>query len=157
MRTVLGIDPGPEKSGYVVLAPGDNIIARDHSWNRPLLSMCARMGADDEAAHLAIERMQYRRGQYAPARVHRTSEWVGRFLYAFGRLHEGERCTCYYPSRVKAHLCRRVYAQKKSIAEAIKARFPDVNFKAWNNHMIDALAIAVTCMDKQGEQNDGKK
>lgn len=157
--TILAIDPGPERSGWIMY--DGVIITRRIDRNSDL---CYALGGFIDAGvakHLVIE-MVASYGMAVGADVFRTCVWIGRFEQAFsGPFTELERKT------VKLHLCGSMRAKDSNIRQALIDRFGPGREKAigtkkqpgplhgFKRDMWSALALAVTWMDQQ--QKSGAK
>lgn len=78
MERILGIDPGSERSGYVLLVNG---VPDEHGWvlNMQLLQRLRDGFAD--GAHLAVETL-HPRGELASRDAFETQLWAGRYVEA---------------------------------------------------------------------------
>lgn len=146
MSNILAIDPGPEKSSWVVW-DGDRVLNRSHSTNEELLSCFANKHT---GLTMAIE-MIAPIGMRVGAEVFETAYWVGRFVQAwaprpFLRVKRGE---------VKMHLCGTMRCKDKDIREKILKIFGGKEKAVGNirnpgplygvaTHMWSALAVALT-------------
>jgi hypothetical protein len=152
MATILGIDPGPEQSAWVVYDPisPEPIIEFDKGPNELLLTMVRKRG--DEFDHLAIE-MIASYGMPVGKEVFDTCVWIGRFSEAWnicwGWLHRPV-----YRKDVKMHLCHSMRANDGNVAQALRDRLgPKGTKKApgpcfgISKDVWQALAVAVTYAD----------
>ena len=139
---VLGIDPGPYDSAYVIW-DGERVSERKYLTNAVLLQRLSGNGYDQ----IAIERVRGYARQ-AGNDLTETSEWVGRF--------DGEFKARLIPNAlVRGHHCGTAAATCAAVKNALKDRFPGLADKTKanpmrgaNEHEWDALAVAVTAHDQ---------
>lgn len=150
--TIFAIDPGTEKSGYVVLR-GREILAKGIEWNAELLH---RVRISDEFAwdYCAIEMVQSF-GMAVGQSTFRTILWAGRFFEAYEAL-TGNEADLVYRKDVKIALCGSLKAKDSNIRQAILDRYGSekriaVGLKASpgplfgvTSHAMSALAVALT-------------
>lgn len=153
--TVIGIDPGPESSSYV-LWDGGLVIEHGDAGNHDLLQsleMPARCFNIVPPDHCAIEQMRGF-GIMASDGMFDTCAWSGRFLQAFGE----ERTTWMPRKAVAKHVCGSGgISHDKFIREALITRFGGKEaigskkapgpLYGIAGHKWAALAIAVTWWD----------
>jgi hypothetical protein len=158
MTTVLGIDPGPTESAWV-LWDGKRIIQSGNSDNEVLVVRLTANGYcwDVQPEVCAIEQIRGF-GVMASDKLFDTCMWTGRFLQAFG-----EQRTHWVPRKVAAaHICGVGGISKDQfVREALIARFGGKETAIGNKrnpgplygisgHLWAALAVALTWMDKYG-------
>jgi hypothetical protein len=142
VRRLLAIDPGPEKSGYVVWN-SDRVTACGHLTNDIL-----RGYIDDQWDAVAIE-MIASYGMAVGAAVFNTCVEVGRFLER-AKANEID-CSLVFRKDVKMFVCRSMKAKDKNIRQSLIDHIGPVGTKAnqgplygVKSHAWAALAIAVT-------------
>jgi len=163
-KTVLGIDPGPDKSAFVVLDWANMaVLAFGHEDNDRLLAIIETTAVDD----MAVENVSY----YGPhanigATTIDTARWVGRFQdrrITGGKIpNDGgiPNVALIKNQTVRVCLCGNVAVKKNNVHQAVKDRFPRTGGGACpqkgtkkepgplygmsGNHIWDALAIAIT-------------
>ncbi|WP_223306442.1 hypothetical protein [Achromobacter insolitus] len=116
-RTVgtFAIDPGPEESGWCVLA-GGRVIASGVLPNAEMLDRVATR----VYRTMAIE-MIASYGMPVGREVFETCVWIGRFIQAW---HEPESVQLVYRKDVKMHLCGTTQAKDANIRRAILDLYP---------------------------------
>lgn len=147
---VLAIDPGTLQSAYVVLC-GEVIYEHGIAENQQLLQMI-RGGHFDFAEYLAIEMIACY-GKAVGAEVFRTCVWIGRFEEAWGEpFYEVLR------KNVKMHVLGKISVKNADthVKKAMLSRFGESGTKrqpgalyGMNKHAFQALAVAVTWMDRR--------
>ena len=157
--TVLGIDPGPEMSAWV-LWDGATVLNHQKEGNATLLGTLARdaFQRSDCLPTVVIEHIASY-GMSVGAEVFETCVWIGRFWEAADHcLHPVSRL---YRRDVTLHLCGQARAKDSNIRQALIDRFggkekaigkkatpgPLYGIKAdeWS-----ALALAITWRDLHG-------
>ncbi len=153
---LLALDPGTEKSGYVVLSrERENQIRIVEScpdiYNHELLKKIKNTTGYNK---MAIE-MISSYGMPVGATTFNTVLWIGRFLEAFGE--EGTELV--YRKDVKLHLCGSAIAKDANIRQAIVDKFPATGggknpqfgikkqpgpLYGITSHSISALAVGLT-------------
>ena len=147
---VLGIDPGTAACGYgIVHVSGDRLRATCHGWWRTP----ARQRV--ELRLLTIyEGVQELIGLHAPDAVALEESFVGadaRIALSVGQARGailvaaasvGVECVEYAPSRVKQSVCGYGQADKKQVAQMVKAIL-GLAEPPKSNHASDALAVAI--------------
>lgn len=113
---VLAIDPGNERSAFVVYENG-RIWAKNIFRNEVILNMLLQ-NQHYESQHLAIE-MVACYGMPVGAEIFETCLWIGRFIQAWGSAY-----TKVYRKDVKMHLCHSMKAKDGNIRQAIIDRYP---------------------------------
>jgi len=147
---VLGIDPGQEKSGYVVVNAEGVILRYGVVENWAVLSEISVIPSDDWVAIEIIESY----GQAIGKTTIDTIEWIGRFtqardgdIYRVSR-RNAKKCICgttkSNDSDVRAALILRYGPTKEKAIGTHKNPGPlyGVTSHAWQ-----ALAVALTCLD----------
>jgi hypothetical protein len=109
---ILAIDPGSEKSAYMLLEDG---VPRSWAWknNHDVLDVCLRGASIQWADHLAIEYV-YLRGMKVYQQAIDTIFWAGRFTQALGGTH-----TLIDRRDVKTVICGNQKADNTSIKYSI--------------------------------------
>ncbi len=142
MNTIFALDPGPAKTGWVLLQDGRVLDSGTHD-NHEVLTW-VRHG--QHADVLAIE-MIAGMGMTVGQSVFDTCRWIGRFQQAW---HEPDAVRLVYRAQVKQMLCGTAQAKDKNVRAALldlvglpgtkKAPGPThgVHTHAWS-----ALAVAV--------------
>lgn len=159
MPVVVGIDPGPEESAFIVW-DGLRIIEHGDAPNQDLLAALidpVRSWNAVPPEHCAIEQIRGF-GVMASDKLFDTCAWSGRFLQAFG-----EHRTTWMPRKmVAAHICGTGGISKDPfVREAIIARFGGKDVAIGNKknpgllhgvagHKWAALAVALTWYDRHG-------
>ena len=152
MPTVVGIDPGPLESAYVVW---DGTKVKE-ACNVPNITMLRFLsdGSFTHDVHCAIEHVRGF-GVMASDSLFDTCIWSGRFLQAFGE----HRCTWVPRKQVSAHLCGTAgISHDKFVREALITRFGGkdmaIGKKAApgplygiSGHLWAALAVAIVWHD----------
>lgn len=152
MSAILGIDPGNEKSGWVLL-DSSGVCDSGVEVNSEICYWLS--GAHVEAGFLAIERIQGY-GMAVGREVFETCEWVGRFAQTWnGHVPP----LLIYRREVKLYLCGSVAAKDANVRQALIDRFPavgggktpQIGTKAQpgplygiSSHAWSALAVAIT-------------
>jgi hypothetical protein len=163
---IIGIDPGPEESAYVIWS-GIGIITKNNLDNHGLLSVL-QLAADPylmeerEEKHIycAIEQVRGF-GLRCSNEIFDTCEWSGRFLQAFGE----ERTIMIPRKEAHEHICPNSgMTHDKYIREALIKRFGPGELKAIGvkkhpgplygitGHLWSALAVALTGWDRVQER-----
>jgi hypothetical protein len=157
MSTILAIDPGPEKSSWVVW-DGERVTNRCHMQNDALADMFIGddLGRDLVAADMLAIEMIAPMGLRVGAEVFETAYWVGRFVQSwaprpFVRIERRD---------VKTYLCGTQRCKDADIRAAIIRKFfgdhVDTRPNRWpapldgiTTHMWSALAVALTAANQQ--------
>ncbi len=148
--TVIGLDPGSEKSAYVVWN-NKNILVKGIPPNEELLEMLSDL-QDRYFPVLAIESMISIPGGVGKA-VIQTIEWADRFYQAW----QGEREKVPV-GNVRVALCGTMRSDNADVRRALIQRFGEPGIKKNPNpimyglkgsgyHLIRAFAVAVVHMD----------
>lgn len=148
---VIGIDPGPEKSGLVHIEDG-KILAAD--WDNKQLAV----SLPEWVVPVAIEDFT----PYGKSLGHEsmtTIKWIGVFAWQCRQSPGGEPLVIPRPE-IKLHLCGIRTAKDADVRDALIHRFGPGKEKAIGTkknpgplygvtgHMWSALAVAVTAMDR---------
>lgn len=158
---IIAIDPGSERSAYVVL-DGDRVVQHDKVMNHELLELleCNRIGCgtiSPREHHLAIE-LAESFGAKVWAQVFTTTLWAGRFVQAFG----GDFTTLGRRA-VKLHVTGSARAKDAQVRQCLMNLWggkekalgtklePGPLWKVTADRWA-ALAVAVTYRDQQAEQ-----
>ena len=145
---VVGIDPGPVESAYVVWDAGAKAIInygdQENRYMIHAIEECTRLGY-----RVAIEQMRGF-GILASNPLFDTCVWVGRFVQAWGE----EVCELVPRKTVVTHLCGNARAGDKFVREALIARIGPQGTKrepgptyGIAGHKWPALAVAITYAD----------
>jgi hypothetical protein len=143
---ILGIDPGPYDSAYVIW-DGETVIEKGYLANMVLLQRLTGNGYD----RMAIERVRIY-VKYAGNDLSETAEWVGRF--------DGKNESMLIPQvLVRGHLCGTAAATCLAMKRALQDKFPILAdrtmanpMRGANEHIWDALAVAVTAYDREASK-----
>lgn len=146
--TVLGIDPGPVESAWV-LWDGAKIRAFGKHPNEDLM-IYTNAGADSE--HVVIE-MIASYGMAVGKEVFHTCIWIGRFIELYG----DHGTSLMVRGDVKMHLCHSMKAKDSNIRQALIDRFgapgtkknPGLTY-GLSGDTWAAFALAVTWWDRHG-------
>jgi hypothetical protein len=111
---VLGIDPGDERSAFVIF-DGKRVLDHGIDTNSMLLAYLKRGGL--RADHMAIE-MIASYGMPVGREVFDTCVWIGRFIEAWPGMY-----TQVYRREVKMYLCGRTAAKDANVRQALIDRF----------------------------------
>lgn len=118
MKPILAIDPGTEKSAWVIWNPEEpRILDMDIQENRHFLSEVSRHGLDGDAGMLAIE-MVASYGMAVGKTVFETVFWIGRLCQ---RWSDETRLPWrrVYRSQIKMHHCGNSRAKDSNIRQAL--------------------------------------
>ena len=153
MTVVLGIDPGPTESAWLILGPRGGVRAAAKWENEKLLDALRSHAFTDELKTVVIEKVESF-GMAVGAEVFETVFWSGRFAEA-ARPLAVERLG---RKAVKLHLCQSMRAKDSNIRQALIDRYGGptaIGRKAEPGplHGISgdewsALAVAVTYQDR---------
>jgi hypothetical protein len=143
---ILAIDPGPEKSAYVLMdAATKSLLKFGHVENVTLLH------EKFDAEHVVLEMVQSF-GMPVGKEVFETCVWIGRFVQGFNKGY-----SFLYRTTVKGHICNSVKAKDANVRQALIDRFGPPGTKKQPGKLYgvsgdvwSALAIAVTYLDKRG-------
>lgn len=143
---ILGIDPGPEQSGWVILN-ADIVRAAGIDDNHQVL----RMVSDFPARETVAIEMIASYGMAVGKDVFETVFWIGRFFEAYQgvKIHRIPRLD------VKLNICHDSRAKDANIRQALIDRLGPPGTKAVpgptygvKSHAWAALAVAVTAQDQ---------
>jgi len=167
---LLAIDPGPEKSAYVVYN-GERVIS-SAKFENEFLVCCAECHFSNaeackeaEPTHLAIE-MVASYGMPVGKDVFDTALWVGRFVQAWIQVEPERWHTLVYRHEVKNHLCHDSRAKDANIRQALIDRFGGKDkaigkkktpgpLYGVKGDMWSALAVAITWWETKKVTNGG--
>lgn len=151
MTPILGVDPGPQESGYAIYGY-DRVLSCGVLENMLLRDML-RDGAEFGALgvdSIAIE-MIASYGMPVGREVFETCVWIGRLVEAWDGQYE-----LVYRQRVKLHLCQSPRAKDGNIRQALIDRLGPAGTKkspgptyGIKSHAWAALAVAVTAADQR--------
>lgn len=152
---VLAIDPGNERSAFVILEDGTDVVMKGIEDNHELVKILPINHAD---AYVIEMIASY--GMPVGREVFDTCVWIGRFVQA---LAEAERPSgLIYRREVKMHLCGNTKAKDSNIRASLLDRFGPGKQKAVGTKKAPgplygvkadvwaALALAVTWFDLAG-------
>lgn len=164
MKTIIGIDPGPVESAYVVW-DGETISSFGKTSNKSFLLWLTH-GLVEPADEMVIEKVACY-GMAVGDPVFDTVLWTGFFCHAWrsdwepGSEHD---IKCRIPRlAVKMHICHDSRAKDGNIIQALKDRFepgllprqrPKVMLKGISADVWQALALAVTWYDLNVGDNE---
>lgn len=149
--TILGIDPGPVQSAYVLFnAQTQQIMEKGTHGNEALLALIGAFRSDREI-DLVIEQIASF-GMSVGETVFETVFWSGRFAQEWGRpFHRLKR------HEIKMHLCHTMKAKDPNIRQALidKLGAPGTKKQPGSTYGISgdcwaALAVAVTFAETKG-------
>ncbi len=112
--TILAIDPGPERSGWVTFDGQPRAFGIKDNTALIADMRSQRFGF----ARLAIE-MTESRGMPVGKSVHETTFWIGRFVEAW----RSEKWSRLYRREVKMHLCGSMRAKDSNIRQVLIDRW----------------------------------
>lgn len=164
---VLAIDPGPEKSAYVIW-DGQKIIKKDITWNDSLLIEINNFSNDllkRKELALVIEQIKSY-GMAVSDSIFGTVFWSGRFVQQFQVMARKE-ANLIPRIAVKMHLCHNSRAKDGNIKQAIIDRFGGkekaVGKKAnpgllygLKHDLWQAFALVLTFCDNQARWEAGR-
>ena len=110
---ILGIDPGNEKSAYV-LWDGERVRDRNTVKNESILALSKSWTSEKSA--VGIE-MISSYGMPVGREVFETCVWIGRFIQAMGEV------SMIYRHEIKSHFCHSQRAKDGNIRQALIDRF----------------------------------
>jgi hypothetical protein len=150
--TVLAIDPGSEKSGVVLWAPGCVALAEVMA-NRDALKLIGGINANV----LAIENVgHYGTGMPAGKTVFETCIWIGRFIQCWSTSRDEKSVRLVLRPTVKTHLCGSVKAKDANVRRAVIDRLGPPGTKknpgithGVTSHSMQALALALYVSDME--------
>lgn len=139
---ILALDPGPELTGWVLLA-GGRVLGSGVAANNAALQMVKT----SDAGHLAVE-MIASYGMAVGREVFETCVWIGRFVQAW---RQPDAAHLIYRRDVKLHLCGSPRAKDPNIRQALLDLLGPQGTKAApgptygvKSHAWAALGVAVT-------------
>lgn len=156
--TVIGIDPGPETSGFVAAvltgATGSmcSVVNVNKAFPNDSLAGYVEAAATEEGWLIAIE---------TPAAIYGSgvvgASTIDTILFAGALLHmAGDRARRVAPLEVRQHLCGTAKAKDPGVRQALIDRFGEPGTKkapgqlhGVTSHAWRALAVAVTAYDKE--------
>lgn len=154
---ILGIDPGPQKSAYVIIQlPEYSIFQRQYMPNREVID-CIRYSPLDLVDVCAIEMVQSF-GMAVGREVFETVLWIGRFAEAWDwkqrQRNSSVSAALIYRTDIKMNLCHNTHAKDSNIRQALIDRFGPPGTKknpgptyGLSGDIWSAFAVAVTCAD----------
>lgn len=161
--TIIGLDPGPTQSAYVVW-DGEKILTAYEDTNEFVLERLATDYKFIETKHILVIEKIESYGMAVGAEVFETCYWSGIFAQSFGlsktaRLGRGA---------IKLHICGSKRANDSNVRQAILDRFggKEVAFgkKAApgplygiTGHRMSAFAVALTYYDQLTSGNSADK
>jgi hypothetical protein len=149
--TILAIDPGSDKSGWVIYAPG-RVIASGVDANRIVRDL-VHTGGDARCSHMACEVMRPR-GEPFSSHAMETLIWVGRFME---RWHDWADLDYFVPvvrEDSKRFICGKGSVKDANVRQGCielvgppgTKKTPGPTFGV-SSHAWQALAVALTAMD----------
>ncbi len=161
---LMAIDPGNEKSGWVIIDRDENIIEKGINTNAYVLDLVKVM--TQTCDYLAIE-MPASYGMPVGKTVFDTCVWVGRFMQVFGedksfRIYRKSVNPDHGIDSVCMHLCKSTRANDSNVRRALLDRFPgtgrgktpQIGTKSFpgplwgvSGDIWAALAVAITFLD----------
>jgi hypothetical protein len=148
----VGIDPGPEQSGLVLLGPDNRVLVAGVWPNESILMWLGRHRLGDRGK-VAIE-MIASYGMAVGREVFDTCVWIGRFLEAASSSLSPMPVRLHPRQRVKLHLCQSVRAKDANVRQALIDRLGPVGTSkapgplfGVSSHAWAALAVALTAAE----------
>ena len=152
IKYIIGIDPGPEKSGVVVW-DGQKRYHASHLDNVKVLE---RLHSDYKTM-LAIEMVaHYGKGMAVGRDIFESVRWIGRFEQAF-RSEPSWPVRLVYNNELRLHFCDDTRAKGSNIRLALKDRFgpngtpknpgPSIDMRGQPDHVWMAFGVAVFAWD----------
>lgn len=141
---VLALDPGNTETGYVVW-DGEKILMAGKFDNEIMRRIVARLAADEETTHLAIETIVHvHKG--AGVEVMHTADWTGRFHEVWEMMKTDDKPSAIRISRVKAasYVCGTNATNDAAVLKALKKRFGNL---AITGDCWAALAVGVCAFE----------
>lgn len=123
-KNYICIDPGTEKSGFVVIDKDCNVLSFDSAADNHTLLSSLKLGTElylYDGNQLLIE-MVASYGMPVGKTTFETCVWIGRFLEAFGVKEVKDEFV--YRKDVKMHLCNSMRAKDAHVRQAILDRYP---------------------------------
>jgi hypothetical protein len=161
MKDILAIDPGPEKSGWVIWTDGQ-IGDMGHDSNEHVLAMIELLIQSNYLANtptMLVQEMIASYGMAVGASVFETCTWIGRFEQHFMTWAELKLLRKWTVRRltrpnIKLHLCGTMRARDPNVRQALIDRLGPVGTKTnpgplygVRSHVWSALAVAITAQD----------
>lgn len=138
-RYILAIDPGTDKSAFVIYDSHDkNILDKGIEENYDLLDQIMH-DPSMQSPILAIE-MIASYGMPVGKEVFDTCVWIGRFVQAYNGSQDAKRI---YRRTVKTHLCGSMKAKDANIRQVLLDKLGKDATKGVAKDMWSALAVAV--------------
>lgn len=155
---IIGLDPGPERSGYVVF-DGRRVIVAGIGNNINLMDWLTGGDIPDDTV-LAIE-MIASYGMPVGKEVFETCVWIGRFAQAFESRSRGATVLYVPRQQVKLRLCNSPRAKDANVRQALIDRFGPAGTKrapgplyGVKGHAWAALGVAATAYDLMQEKRN---
>ena len=162
MKTIIGIDPGPVESAYVIW-DGETILDFGKVENGELLS---RLNLGSGHCNILVIEKVACYGMAVGESVFETVFWSGRFAQAWLRDKRENEFSRIPRSDVKMHLCGSMRAKDGNIIQALKDRFepglqprqrPKGILKGITKDCWQALAVCVTFWDNNNGHEAHRK
>lgn len=161
MKSILAIDPGPEKSGWV-LWEDNRIQMMGHDDNAEMLRTIEKVVMENYITHtptMLVQEMIASYGMAVGASVFETCVWIGRFEQFFRTMVTWRPMRVWSVQRltrpnIKLHLCGTMRAKDPNVRQALIDRLGPLGTKAnpgplygVKSHVWSALAVAITAND----------
>jgi len=152
---ILGIDPGPTQSAYVIWDDGV-LVEKAVVDNNELLAILWCRAHDGIVDRMAIEMIACY-GMAVGAETFETCVWIGRFMQMWLESSDRDSTSIIRIPRlhIKVNLCKSAKAKDANVRQALIDRLGPVGTKKQpgplfgvSSHMWAALAVAVTCADR---------
>lgn len=147
MRTVLAIDPGPEKSAFIVW-DGSSVTQKGFEYN-PIIIHMLKNDMFEHHDIVAFEMIACM-GMAVGKETFETCVWIGRFVERYRRI-----AYRVYRKDVKMHLCGSMRAKDSNIRQALIDKHGATGTKkspgklfGVSGHLWAALAVADYAMEK---------
>ena len=166
---VCGIDPGPEKSGFVIYDTInkeiiDKAILQNEDFLKKMQLLPYPQSKSIHCYDVAIEYTLnfFIRTHYVGAETNMTNLWAGRFIQK--ALDLGLNCKWYHRNEIKTYLCGNASAGDPDVSMAVRDRFPatgggkrpQIGTKkkpgplfGIHDDIWSALAVAITYVEKE--------
>ena len=148
MKTVIGVDPGPQQSAYVRF-DGSRVLDCGIHTNHAIRAMLR--DERDPDVSLAVE-MVACYGLAVGKSVFDTCLWIGRYVELWNQFHQPADLV--YRPDIKLHLCNSRRAKDPNIRRVLLDRFGEVGTKKHpgplfgvKSHIWSALAVGVYWWD----------
>lgn len=148
---ILGIDPGPKESGYILWDSDLKAIVKEEVGHEANLGILYKL-SELSIKYVAIEQIRGY-GVVAGDDTFDTCEWIGRFKQR--AMDCGRNCLLIPRKEIKLHLCGNTTTNDKYVRQALIDRFGQVGTKknpgplyGISGHAWSALAVAVTAADR---------